>query len=195
MWSEPIELLFKFELVKSLPTSYINLVRQPPEAETAFYLPPPSPRRSLCTFYAFNRPPQSPHPPPCAFAPLKFDGTTQNPFQPVTFSQQHSKRRVHKRPETMGVVWRPQRSGRSRNIAWRLVGRTITFGCVAPWRVLPFNSLIFLEIWMVYPNIRPVGPLSASAAAPPRPPRVEYLATLSRHSAAVNVVRWSPNGA
>ena len=27
-----------------------------------------------------------------------------------------------------------------------------------------------------------------------RPPRVEYLATLSRHSAAVNVVRFSPNG-
>ncbi|KAF8916728.1 WD40-repeat-containing domain protein [Mucidula mucida] len=51
-----------------------------------------------------------------------------------------------------------------------------------------------VRIWMVYPNIRPVGPLSASAAAPPRPPRVEYLATLSRHSAAVNVVRWSPNG-
>lgn len=27
-----------------------------------------------------------------------------------------------------------------------------------------------------------------------RPPRVEYLATLGRHSAAVNVVRFSPNG-
>lgn len=27
-----------------------------------------------------------------------------------------------------------------------------------------------------------------------RPPRVEYLTTLSRHSAAVNVVRFSPSG-
>ena len=34
----------------------------------------------------------------------------------------------------------------------------------------------------------------AGAETTPRPPRVEYLATLSRHSAAVNVVRWSPNG-
>lgn len=28
----------------------------------------------------------------------------------------------------------------------------------------------------------------------PHPPRVEYLATLSKHSAAVNAVRFSPNG-
>ena len=53
---------------------------------------------------------------------------------------------------------------------------------------------------MVHPNILPAEALSASAAnagadAPaPRQPRVEYLATLSRHSAAVNVVRFSPNG-
>ena len=39
------------------------------------------------------------------------------------------------------------------------------------------------------------GASVAGAEAPvPRPPRVEYLATLSRHSAAVNVVRWSPSG-
>ncbi|GJJ14783.1 hypothetical protein Clacol_009051 [Clathrus columnatus] len=30
--------------------------------------------------------------------------------------------------------------------------------------------------------------------APPHPPRVEYRSTLSKHSAAVNVVRFSPNG-
>jgi chromatin assembly factor 1 subunit B len=53
---------------------------------------------------------------------------------------------------------------------------------------------------MVYPNIIPpslVEAASNDAANPPvpRPPRVEYLATLSRHSAPVNVVRFSPNGA
>jgi chromatin assembly factor 1 subunit B len=53
---------------------------------------------------------------------------------------------------------------------------------------------------MVYPNITPqslVEAASNDAANPPvpRPPRVEYLATLSRHSAPVNVVRFSPNGA
>lgn len=47
----------------------------------------------------------------------------------------------------------------------------------------------------------PASVLAESAAAGgvdatrrPRPPRAEYLATLSRHSAAVNVVRFSPNG-
>ncbi|KAJ7092863.1 chromatin assembly complex protein [Mycena belliarum] len=46
-----------------------------------------------------------------------------------------------------------------------------------------------VRVWMVHPNISqdPTQP-------PPRPARVEYLATLSRHSAAVNVVRWSPSG-
>ena len=50
---------------------------------------------------------------------------------------------------------------------------------------------------MVHPNIRPsalVEEDESAAAGGPRPPRVEYLATLSRHSAAVNVVRFSPNG-
>lgn len=56
---------------------------------------------------------------------------------------------------------------------------------------------------MVYPNIRPTTgsspsdanlPGSSSIPPAPLPPRVEYLATLARHSAAVNVVRWSPNG-
>jgi hypothetical protein len=54
----------------------------------------------------------------------------------------------------------------------------------------------FFQVWMVHPNIRPPELVkeSDSAAGAPRPPRVEYLATLSRHSAAVNVVRFSPNG-
>ncbi|KAF6745968.1 chromatin assembly complex protein [Ephemerocybe angulata] len=52
-----------------------------------------------------------------------------------------------------------------------------------------------IRLWMVYPHILPPS-LVESSTAPngPRAPRVEYLATLSRHSAAVNVVRWSPNG-
>ncbi|KAJ7111358.1 WD40-repeat-containing domain protein [Mycena epipterygia] len=40
-----------------------------------------------------------------------------------------------------------------------------------------------VRVWMVHPNI-----------GSDRLARVEYLATLSRHSAAVNVVRFSPNG-
>ncbi|KAH8997949.1 WD40 repeat-like protein [Lactarius akahatsu] len=57
----------------------------------------------------------------------------------------------------------------------------------------------YVRIWMVYPNITPPSLVEAAlsdAVNPPvpRPPRVEYLATLSRHSAPVNVVRFSPNG-
>ena len=52
------------------------------------------------------------------------------------------------------------------------------------------------QLWMVHPNIMPPSVLenAGTETTTPRPPRVEYLATLSRHSAAVNVVRWSPNG-
>ncbi|KAM5546061.1 hypothetical protein V8D89_000187 [Ganoderma adspersum] len=52
-----------------------------------------------------------------------------------------------------------------------------------------------VRLWMVHPNILPPSLVEGTSEAPaPRPPRVEYLATLSRHSAAVNVVRFSPNG-
>ncbi|PPQ96476.1 hypothetical protein CVT26_010470 [Gymnopilus dilepis] len=55
-----------------------------------------------------------------------------------------------------------------------------------------------VRIWMVHPHLRPTSLLEEgdpnAASSSPRPPRVEYLATLSRHSAAVNVVRFSPNG-
>ncbi|KAI0074258.1 WD40 repeat-like protein [Panus rudis PR-1116 ss-1] len=56
-----------------------------------------------------------------------------------------------------------------------------------------------VRLWLVHPNILPQSVAQSAsigvADTPvPRPPRVEYLATLSRHSAAVNVVRWSPNG-
>ncbi|KAI0088366.1 WD40-repeat-containing domain protein [Irpex rosettiformis] len=52
-----------------------------------------------------------------------------------------------------------------------------------------------VRLWAVHPNIMPPSVLESAGAetAAPRPSRVEYLATLSRHSAAVNVVRFSPN--
>ena len=56
-----------------------------------------------------------------------------------------------------------------------------------------------LQVWMVHPHMRPpnvwsdADPTGPAVAA--RAPKVEYLATLARHSAAENVVRFSPNGA
>ncbi|KAI6015134.1 WD40-repeat-containing domain protein [Pisolithus orientalis] len=51
-----------------------------------------------------------------------------------------------------------------------------------------------VRIWMVHPNILPPTLVETENATVTRPPRVEYLATLSRHTAPVNVARWSPNG-
>ncbi|KAL4071727.1 WD40-repeat-containing domain protein [Scleroderma citrinum] len=51
-----------------------------------------------------------------------------------------------------------------------------------------------VRIWMVYPNILPSALADTADTAIARPPRIEYLATLSRHTAPVNVTRWSPNG-
>lgn len=46
---------------------------------------------------------------------------------------------------------------------------------------------------MVYPNVvTHVAPNTQQIT--PHPPRIVYLSTLKRHTAAVNVVRWSPNG-
>ena len=50
---------------------------------------------------------------------------------------------------------------------------------------------------MVYPNMLPpsvVEGASTSNQPAPHPPRVEYLSTLAKHQAPVNVVRFSPNG-
>lgn len=55
---------------------------------------------------------------------------------------------------------------------------------------------------MVYPNLLPpsvaenasAGAAGGSAAPSPHPPRIEYLATLSRHTAPVNVAKFSPHG-
>ncbi|CAL1710198.1 unnamed protein product [Somion occarium] len=56
-----------------------------------------------------------------------------------------------------------------------------------------------VRLWLVHPNILPQSVAESASTSgaevpTPRPPRVEYLATLSRHSSAVNVVRWSPGG-
>ncbi|OXH41339.1 chromatin assembly factor 1 subunit B [Cryptococcus neoformans] len=55
-----------------------------------------------------------------------------------------------------------------------------------------------VRIWMVYPNIPSIPPSTYAALTgheyTPHPPRVEYLATLSKHTAPVNVVRFSPSG-
>ncbi|EIM87242.1 WD40 repeat-like protein [Stereum hirsutum FP-91666 SS1] len=54
-----------------------------------------------------------------------------------------------------------------------------------------------VRLWNVHPNMLPPSVVTESApgdAVEARPPRVEYLATLNKHSAPVNVVRFSPNG-
>ncbi|KZW00983.1 WD40 repeat-like protein [Exidia glandulosa HHB12029] len=45
-----------------------------------------------------------------------------------------------------------------------------------------------VRIWMVHPNLA-----ATEDGQPTHPPRVEYLSTLSKHSASVNVVRFSPS--
>ncbi|WVR08644.1 hypothetical protein IAU60_005701 [Kwoniella sp. DSM 27419] len=55
-----------------------------------------------------------------------------------------------------------------------------------------------VRLWMIHPNIPSVSTSTHAALTgqevTPHPPRAEYLTTLSKHTAAVNVVRFSPNG-
>ncbi|KAJ7450852.1 WD40-repeat-containing domain protein [Mycena latifolia] len=69
--------------------------------------------------------------------------------------------------------------------------RPANFGAQA-YRLATAGEDNHVRVWMVHPNIPPVP--SDKDGPQPRPARVEYLATLSRHSAAVNVVRFSPSG-
>ncbi|PWN47142.1 WD40 repeat-like protein [Violaceomyces palustris] len=68
------------------------------------------------------------------------------------------------------------------------------------WRLATAGGDNNARLWMVHPNIPSPAAIASAAAtsgsAPvtPHPPRVEYLATLSRHSGVVNVVRFCPRG-
>lgn len=68
------------------------------------------------------------------------------------------------------------------------------------WRLATAGGDNNARLWMVHPNIpspaamASAASVSGSALIAPHPPRVEYLATLSRHSGVVNVVRFCPKG-
>lgn len=68
------------------------------------------------------------------------------------------------------------------------------------WRLATAGGDNNARIWMVHPNIpspaamASAAAVSGSTAVAPHPPRVEYLATLQRHSGVVNVVRFCPKG-
>ncbi|SNX83471.1 related to CAC2 - component of the chromatin assembly complex [Melanopsichium pennsylvanicum] len=68
------------------------------------------------------------------------------------------------------------------------------------WRLATAGGDNNARIWMVHPNIpspaamASAAAVSGSAIVAPHPPRVEYLATLQRHSGVVNVVRFCPKG-
>ncbi|SPO32307.1 related to CAC2 - component of the chromatin assembly complex [Ustilago trichophora] len=68
------------------------------------------------------------------------------------------------------------------------------------WRLATAGGDNNARIWMVHPNIPSPAAMASAAAVSgsslvaPHPPRVEYLATLQRHSGVVNVVRFCPKG-
>ncbi|CAO1628321.1 unnamed protein product [Sympodiomycopsis kandeliae] len=66
------------------------------------------------------------------------------------------------------------------------------------WRLATAGGDNNIRIWLVKPSIpSPAAMASVPQGMPtptPHPPRVEYLATLSRHSGVVNCVRFSPSG-
>ncbi|ETS60881.1 hypothetical protein PaG_04800 [Moesziomyces aphidis] len=68
------------------------------------------------------------------------------------------------------------------------------------WRLATAGGDNNARVWMVHPNIPSPAAIASAAAVSgstvvaPHPPRVEYLATLQRHSGVVNVVRFCPKG-
>lgn len=62
------------------------------------------------------------------------------------------------------------------------------------WRLATAGGDNNVRIWMIHPNIPSPSAMAASSGATPHPPRTEYVATLARHTGAVNVVRFSPRG-
>ncbi|KAK6906546.1 chromatin assembly factor 1 subunit B [Kwoniella mangroviensis CBS 8886] len=71
-------------------------------------------------------------------------------------------------------------------------------GTVRQYRLATAGGDSKVRLWMIHPNIPSISSLQHTALTgqeiTPHPPRVEYLTTLSKHTAAVNVVRFSPNG-
>ena len=127
--------------------------------------------------------------PKCAYELLKSVGMIASRYLPAIFNRSLSRRRVQRRTRTLSV----------NRTNWRLVGKTTMSGyvlCRICVTIDVQNEVLLMQLWMVHPNIMPQSVLEGAGtdATAPRPPRVEYLATLSRHSAAVNVVRWSPSG-
>ncbi|KAE8226502.1 hypothetical protein CF319_g906 [Tilletia indica] len=69
------------------------------------------------------------------------------------------------------------------------------------WRLATAGGDNNARIWMVHPNMPSPAAMAAAAGTAdpsllpaPHAPRVEYLATLSRHTGVVNVVRFCPRG-
>ncbi|KAE8240572.1 hypothetical protein A4X13_0g7722 [Tilletia indica] len=69
------------------------------------------------------------------------------------------------------------------------------------WRLATAGGDNNARIWMVHPNMPSHAAMAAAAGTAdpsllpaPHAPRVEYLATLSRHTGVVNVVRFCPRG-
>ncbi|PWN20418.1 WD40 repeat-like protein [Microstroma glucosiphilum] len=67
------------------------------------------------------------------------------------------------------------------------------------WRLATAGGDNNVRIWLVKPGIPSPAAMASAATAgmptpAPHPPRVEYLATLTRHSGVVNCVRFSPAG-
>jgi chromatin assembly factor 1 subunit B len=62
------------------------------------------------------------------------------------------------------------------------------------WLIRAYGAMIdltltaYFQIWLIHPT----DPTATTQGE--RSPRAEYLSTLTKHSGAVNVVRWSPNG-